>query len=204
MKQHKLLLILLFFIFLNSCSSQDKKQVAGRTAFQIKMNRKFKDASTTPLTKRALKKFKGLDFFPVDEKFKVIGKFIKTSNEPAKSLPTTTDRVVVYRKYGELHFTIDNNSLKLNVYKDEFPLKGFEQHLFLPFLDKTNGTYSYSGGRFLDIQTSDIANDGSITINFNNAYNPYCAYNTNYSCPITPRENYLDIEIKAGVMIYKK
>lgn len=204
MKQHKLLLILLFPVFFTSCSSQDKKQVAGKTAFQIKMNRKFKDASTTPLTKRALKKFKGLNFFPVDEKYKVVGKFVRTSNEPPKSFPTTTERIAVYRKYGELYFTIDNNSLKLNVYKDEFPIRGFEQHLFLPFLDKTNGTYSYRGGRFVDIQTSDIAIDGSITIDFNNAYNPYCAYNENYSCPIIPRENYLDIEIKAGVMIYKK
>ena len=70
--------------------------------------------------------------------------------------------------------------------------------------DKTNGKTSYEGGRFIDVLTTDESKAGTIVIDFNKAYNPYCAYSDRYSCPITPRDNYLDIEVEAGVMAYKK
>ena len=75
--------------------------------------------------------------------------------------------------------------------------------MFLPFLDETNGKTSYGGGRFIDVLTTDEETDGTITIDFNKAYNPYCAYSDRYSCPITPRNNFIAIEINAGVMTYK-
>ena len=74
----------------------------------------------------------------------------------------------------------------------------------MPFLDNTNGKTSYEGGRFIDVLITDEKNDGTIILDFNRAYNPYCAYSNRYSCPITPRDNYLNTEIKAGVMAYKK
>jgi uncharacterized protein (DUF1684 family) len=68
--------------------------------------------------------------------------------------------------------------------------------LFLPFLDNTNGDTTYGGGRYIDLR---IPEGDTIEIDFNKAYNPYCAYNSRYSCPIVPRENYLDTNIEAGV-----
>ena len=195
---------ILFISLLMSCTSKVKRFLKGKSEFQKKMNADFKDASKSPLTKKGLKQFKGLNFFAIDKKYKVIAKLVKTNEAPFFNFPTTTNRVVVYKKYGEVFFIIDEQELKLDVYKSKYAVKEYENHLFLPFLDKTNGKTSYAGGRFVDVLTTDEHENGTINIDFNKAYNPYCAYNDKYSCPITPRKNYLDIDINAGVMAYKK
>ena len=202
MKKHITLLVLL--ILVSSCQSKKRRPIQGDSTFQVQMNTTFKDASKSPLTKKGLKNFTGLDFYPIDEKYKVTAKLTKTPDAEIFKFPTTTDRVAVYQKYGVVSFTIDGNSFQLDIYKDEEPIEGYENELFLPFFDNTSGTTSYAGGRFIDILTSDEQPDGTIVIDFNEAYNPYCAYSDRYSCPITPRSNYLDIEIKAGVMAYQK
>ena len=76
----------------------------------------------------------------------------------------------------------------------------YEDYLFLPFTDKTNGDSSYGGGRYLDLK---LPEGDSIIIDFNQAYNPYCAYNDKYSCPVPPKSNNLDIEVLAGVKTFK-
>lgn len=200
----KRIFAIIAFITFISCNSQGKRKVQGETEFQISMNSKFKDASTSPLTAKGLKNFKGLDFFPVDAKYKVKAKLVKTPDAPTFNFPTTTDRVAVYKKYGEVFFTIDGKEFVLNIYKNQYAKDEYKNNLFLPFLDNTNGKTSYQGGRFIDVLTTDELEDGTIEIDFNKAYNPYCAYSDRYSCPITPRDNYVAIEIKAGVMAYKK
>lgn len=195
---------LLFLFILTSCNAQEKRPLTGKSDFQKEMNADFKDATKSPLTKKGLRKFKGLDFFPIDEKYKVTAKLIKTPDAPVFKFPTTTNRIAVYKKYGEVYFTIDGKDLKLDIYKDEHPSPKYKNNLFLPFLDKTNGKTSYGGGRFIDVLTTDEQTDGTIIINFNKAYNPYCAYSKRYSCPITPRNNFIDIAIEAGVMKYDK
>lgn len=195
---------LFFIICCIACNSQGRRKLPGNSPFQLEMNAKFKDASKSPLTKKDLKTFKNLDFFPIDEKYKVTAKLIKTPDAPTFNFPTTTSRVVTYKKYGIIEFTIDEKQLKLDIYKNINPVSGYEDHLFLPFLDDTNGKTSYAGGRFIDVLVSDEKENGFISIDFNKAYNPYCAYSDRYSCPITPRNNYLAIEVKAGVKAYKK
>ncbi len=200
----KKIILLVFVLVLLSCKNNGKRAVVGESEFQKEMNAKFKDASTSPLTKKGLKEFKSLDFFPINEKYKVTAQLKKTPKAPVFNLPTTTDRVAVYKKYGILYFTIDEKQQELAIFQDLHPSPEYANHLFLPFLDQTNGTTSYEGGRFIDVYITDIKNDGTISIDFNKAYNPYCAYSDRYSCPITPQENSLDVEIKAGVMAYKK
>lgn len=199
----KIILIVFTFMFL-SCKSQGKREVLGESDFQIEMNTKFKDASKSPLTKKGLKEFKGLNFFPIDDRYTVNAKVELLSDGSVFDFPTTTDRVAMYRKYGVLSFSIDGKDFELSIYQDINPKPEYANHLFLPFLDNTNGKTSYKGGRFIDVYTTDIQPNGTVTIDFNKAYNPYCAYSDRYSCPITPRENSLDTEIKAGVMAYKK
>lgn len=189
---------------LQGCKSQEKRKVTGKSEFQKEMNAKFKDASKSPLTKKGLREFKGLDFFPISDTFKVKAELKKTPDAPIFNFPTTTDRVAVYKKYGVVSFMIHDENFELAIYKDENPQPEYNDHLFLPFFDNTNGKTSYEGGRFIDVLTTDENEDGTITIDFNKAYNPYCAYSDRYSCPITPRDNYLDTEIKAGVKRYKK
>ena len=91
----------------------------------------------------------------------------------------------------------------LNIYRnlDIVNKEGYEDYLFLPFLDDTNGFESYGGGRYIEL---DVTEEDNLVIDFNSAYNPYCTYNEKYSCPIVPRENYLPIEINAGVKAFVK
>ena len=201
MKKTVILLLVVGFL---SCKTERKRTVSGESDFQIEMNTKFKDASKSPLTKKGLKEFKGLNFFPIDEKYTVNAKIALLPDAPVFNFPTTTDRVVLYRKYGILSFSIEGKDFELAIYQDVNPDPEYINHLFLPFLDNTNGKTSYEGGRYIDVYTTDIQPNGTVTIDFNKAYNPYCAYSDRYSCPIPPQENSLDTEIKAGVMAYKK
>ena len=129
--------------------------------------------------------------------------FKRTKKEKPFEMKTTTSRRPLYVKYGELHFEIDGISCQLNVYQNvEFSKKpGYKNSLFLPFTDYTSGVESYGGGRYIDLE---IQKGNNWTIDFNQAYNPYCAYNEKYSCPIVPEENDLKVEIKAGVKAFKK
>lgn len=190
------------FIFLWGCG-QDKQPIQGETEFQRTLNGEFKDASKSPLKDKERKDFKGLDFFKFDSAYVVQATFKRTTEEKPFKMKTTTDRLAVYVKYGELTFNLNNESFQLNVYQDQDLLKedGFEDYLFLPFLDDTNGEESYGAGRYVDLK---IPEGEQMTIDFNTAYNPYCAYNEKYSCPIVPRENYIATEIRAGVKVYVK
>lgn len=190
----KKLLILLFF----SVFAFAQKDLTSAEKFQMELNQSFLDSLKSPLKKEDLKTFKGLNFFPLNEKFIVEATFIRTKKEKAFGMKTTTSRTPLYVKYGELHFTTGGKNLKLNVYKniDLSKKLGYEDYLFLPFSDLTCGEESYIGGRYLDMR---IQKGKKWTIDFNKAYNPYCAYNYEYSCPIVPLENDLDIEILAGV-----
>jgi hypothetical protein len=175
-----------------------QKDLALAEKFQSELNKSYADSLKSPLTKEDLKQFKGLDFYPIDQKYIVEAIFIRTKREKSFKMKTTTSRTPIYKKYGELHFSIDGKELKLNVYQN-LDLKkkpGYEDYLFLPFSDLTCGKESYIGGRYIDMR---IPKSGKVTIDFNQAYNPYCAYNYKYSCPIVPLENDLDIEINAGV-----
>lgn len=194
MNPMKKFLILLFF----SVFAFAQKNLSSAEKFQAELNQSFADSLKSPLTKEDFKSFKGLDFFPLNEKYIVEATFIRTKKEKAFGMKTTTSRTPFYVKYGELHFTIDGKNLKLNVYKnlDLSKKSGYEDYLFLPFSDLTCGKESYIGGRYVDMK---VQKGKTWTIDFNKAYNPYCAYNYEYSCPIVPLENDLDVEILAGV-----
>ena len=187
--------ILLFSLFLLLNCDNRKRYNNDLTPFQREINDFFKDASVSPLKKRDLKNFRGLDFFTYDSTYLVTAKLTKTPKEKPFMMLTTTDMMVEYIKYGTVSFELLNNQYSLDIYKNlEDPNE--RDNLFLPFLDDTNGNESYGGGRYINL---DIAQVDNLIIDFNSAFNPYCVYDEKYSCPIVPRENYLPLEIKAGV-----
>jgi hypothetical protein len=202
----KKILFFLTVIILTSCNSQSKRPIAGETQYQRNENTRFKDASKSPLKKKDLKNFKGLEFFPVDSNFVVTARLERTPNTPIFEMATTTDRKPLYREFGILTFSIQGKELKLTLYQNQENLTSekYKDYLFLPFTDDTSGDGSYGGGRYMDVFISKIQKDDTVILDFNNTYNPYCAYNDKYSCPITPRKNHLDIAIKAGVKDFKK
>jgi len=192
----KLFTFLLISCFLVS-SAQDKTAETSKE-FQDNLNLEYADKEKSPLTEEDLKSFKSLDFFPISDKYIVEATFVRTKKEKVFKMKTSTERLPLYKKYGELHFKIDGVDCKLNVYQNIDLIKkvGFDDYLFLPFSDLTSGKVSYIGGRYVDLR---IQKGKLWTIDFNKAYNPYCAYNHKYSCPIVPLENDLNVEILAGV-----
>ena len=187
--------ILLFSLFLLLNCDNRKRFNTDLTPFQREINDFFKDASVSPLKKRDLKNFRGLDFFAYDSIYLVAAKLTKTPKEKPFMMLTTTDMMVEYIKYGTISFELLSNQYSLDIYKNlEDPNE--RDNLFLPFLDDTNGNESYGGGRYINL---DIPQVDNLIIDFNSAFNPYCVYDEKYSCPIVPRENYLPLEIKAGV-----
>lgn len=198
--------IVTVLLIMISCNSQDKRPLMGETLYQQELNANYKDATKSPLKKKDLKKFKGLDFFSVDTSFIVEATFTRIENAPTFEMATTTSRKPLYKKYGLLKFTLNKKKCELTIYQSQDDLRDekYKDYLFLPFTDETSGEESYGGGRYMDVLTTDITKNNTVILNFNNTYNPYCAYNDKYSCPLTPRKNHLDVAIKAGVKAFKK
>ena len=195
MKKVFLLIMLLQFSF---GFTQTQFSRAAVEKFQEELNTEYADAKTSPLLPEDLKSFQTLDFYPPNEQFFVVAKFIRTENEQPFEMKTTTARKPVYVKYGEAHFSINGESFQLNIYKniELSKKKEYKDYLFLPFSDLTCGNESYIGGKYIDMK---IPQGDTIAIDFNTSYNPYCAYNPKYSCPKVPLENDLKIAIRAGV-----
>ncbi|MEL0457217.1 DUF1684 domain-containing protein [Flavobacteriaceae bacterium SZ-1-7] len=198
----KIIVLFVCVLYLTNCARK-RRPVQGETEFQKEINAQFKDASRSPLKDEDRKHFEGLDFFEFDSTYVVKAKFTRTPNEKAFKMKTTTDRLPVYMKYAELSFNLRGETFTLDIYQNQDLMmqEGYENHLFLPFLDETNGLESYGGGRYIDAL---IPENDTLVIDFNSAYNPYCAYNDRYSCPIVPRRNYLKTRIEAGVKSFGK
>lgn len=167
---------------------------------RTKVDSSFGDTAKSILPPTDIDDFHGLHYYPIDEQYKVHATFKKKLGKPFE-MQTSTARLPVYRKYGELRFKLDGRTFKLNVYQQ---IKGMEndsainEYLFCPFRDQTNADSTYGGGRYLDFKMDEVL-DKQVFVDFNLCYNPYCAYNNRYSCPIPPPENNLDIRIEAGV-----
>ena len=146
-----------------------------------------------------------LRFYPADEKYRVAAEVTLTSDAKPFMIQTRNKKEREYKEYAVLKFKLKGKSYKLHAYqntawgKDE-KLKGL---LFIPFTDNTNNVETYGGGRYIDLDVRDIK-DGKITLDFNKCYNPYCAFAEGYSCPIPPRENSLNISVKAGEKLFGK
>lgn len=199
MKIFKYIIPLLFFV---SCS-QKKAAEIGETDYQIAQNNIFKDASKSPLKSKDLKNFKGLDFFSFDSSYVVKASLELKPDSKWFNMKTTTSRLSRERIYAIATFELKGQKFSLNIYQGEENMNSeeYKDYLFLPFLDDTNGEETYAGGRYIDLK---IPKDNTIQIDFNKAYNPLCAYNEKFSCPIVPRANYIDLKVIAGVKVFKK
>jgi uncharacterized protein (DUF1684 family) len=147
----------------------------------------------------------GVRFFPGDSLYRVMAAFTPTPDAEPFDLATYSGITKPYVQYGWLDFELKGDSLRLAVYQSlrlrQNPI--YKDHLFLPFKDHTCGETSYGGGRYLDLKIQEIQN-GVLPLDFNKAYNPWCAFSDGYNCPIPPNENHLDISIPAGEQMYQK
>lgn len=142
--------------------------------------------------------FGGLNYFKYSEKYRV-NAFVEFTNDTQLiSMPRTDGKRSFYTAFAKASFKIDGKFQTLMMYKhpDDFQNT---PNLFIPFYDASNGTDTYAGGRYLDVE---LKNNKSIIIDFNYAYNPFCVYNYQYTCPVPPAENKLDAAIYAGEKSY--
>ena len=187
---------------------QDKKslvtsdKLADILKFQEKLNAEFKDPETSPLADRFRIDFETLDFFQPDTNYVIVAEFIRTPEALPFSMPTTTERESTEVVYGIAKFTLNGKIQQLEIYQtpELISQEKYKNYLFLPFTDATNGEETYGGGRYLDLR---IPDGNQIVLDFNKAYNPYCAYNKKYSCPLVPAVNNIDSEIRVGVKAFE-
>lgn len=189
--------LLIFLLFTSSLTfSQQSKN--GVLTYQKALNDSYFDAKETPLKPEEIVHFNGLVFYDYNADFVVLAKLEKLENEKTFQMPTSSGKTQAYKRYGILKFNIYGQNFELEVYQNLnlIKRKGYEKHLFLPFIDLTSGDETYGAGRYLDIE---IPDENILWLDFNKAYHPYCAYTSGYSCPITPDMNFLNIKVLAGV-----
>ena len=191
-------LFLILSLFLNA--QTEKENIASIKKFQKELNTEYLNPKESPLRGDNLKNFKKHPFFPINLKYRVTAKFVKTENPVPFELPTSSGKFKQYQEYGKATFELDGKSLTLTLYQslDLMKMEKYKDYLFLPFRDETNEKETYGGGKYMDLK---IPAGNEIILDFNQSYQPYCAYNAfDYNCPIVPEENKLPIRIEAGVM----
>jgi uncharacterized protein (DUF1684 family) len=191
----------IIIVFLANVSQAQTDSVALREIqeFQQELNEEYRTPKTSPLDSITALHFTGHDFFPVDLSYRVTAILTVTGATLFFKMKTSSQKLADYRVYGMLAFTLKGKLFEVPVYQSQrlMSIEKYKDYLFFPFTDLTNGTLTYTAGRYISLS---IPKDGNtLTIDFNQAYNPFCAYADGYSCPIVPTENYLDVEVLAGV-----
>lgn len=192
--------LLFFFISLLTSAQSKKAQIAEIRKFQKELNSEYKNPKETPLRGENFSNFKKHPFFPIDLKYRVKAEFVKTENPQPFEIQTSSGKTKTYQEYGKATFQLDGKPYTLTLYQSIGLLKNpeYQDYLFLPFRDDTNGKETYGGGKYMDLK---IPSGNEIILDFNKSYQPFCAYNAyDYSCPIVPEENNLPVRIEAGVM----
>ena len=148
---------------------------------------------------------KYIQFYDIGINYRVTPSFEKIADAEGFEMNTSSGTRQKFFKYGLLTFKLDNSDLHLFIYQSASLMQNekYKDYLFVPFGDSTSGFESYGGGRYIDFYIPDIKNK-QIVLDFNKAYNPYCAYDSKYNCPLPPKENILNIRIPAGERNYAK
>jgi uncharacterized protein len=158
----------------------------------------FRSDLDSPISPEQRATFNGLKYYPPEKDLRVSARLERFDKPEPVLIGTSTGSRQSYLKYGTMSFEIKGTKLRLVVFKSaEDP---FARSIFIPFTDETSGSETYGAGRYLDLEEQ---GGEDYELDFNPAYNPYCAYNSQYTCPIPPRENRLSIRITAGEKSYK-
>lgn len=144
-------------------------------------------------------------FYAPDLAYRVLAKVEILENQPFFAMRTSSGKSKQAKKFARVTFTLNNKTHKLVAYQLSQLLgsEEYKDNFFIPFLDEGSGETTYGGGRYLDFKIGDI-NNNSLLVDFNKAYNPYCAFANGYNCPIPPRENMLTTMVKAGEKDFAK
>ncbi len=160
--------------------------------FRVQKNEFFAQHPQSPLTHEQKHAFEGLKYFPENPDLRLEVKVNVFPTQETVSIQTTGGVPQDYLRYGSFTFEVEGKTAKLTLYSRE---DGY----FLPFVDSLAGKETYPAGRYIE---PEVLPDGKFLVDFNLAYNPYCAYNDKWSCPLTPAENRVKVPIRAGEKIF--
>ena len=196
----KIALYFLISLLMISCATPSKKsEIADVKKFQKDLNTEYQNPKKTPLRGENFKNFTVHPFFPIELKYRLVANFTKLYDSPSFEFPTSSGKTKTYKTYGKADFKLDGKNYTLTIFQSQDLIKkaGYEDYLFIPFHDLTNTHETYGGGKYLDLR---IPKSDEIVLDFNQSYQPYCAYNAyDYNCPVVPQENSLPVRIEAGV-----
>ena len=197
------LLIGIIYYSLPKTAATDKAYAAQVYQARRQKNQQFRTAATSPLTAAQKAGFDSLRYFAPDVNYRVEAHLHRTAATPTLTLARNDGGTDAYRHYADVDFTLPGQTQqqRLQLLQKVSPA-GAQEPLFLPFADATNGPQTYGGGRYLDLPAPAPGAE-EITLDFNAAYNPFCAYNPEYSCPLPPAENRMSVAIEAGEQAFK-
>lgn len=161
-------------------------------AFRAEKDEFFASHPQSPLTREQKAGFHGLNYFPENEQLRIEAQVEEFSVKDGFDMQTSTGGVQHYERYGRISFSVEGETVELTIFWSEH---GY----FLPFVDSLAGRETYPAGRYLE---PEVLPGGRFLVDFNLAYNPYCAYNEMWSCPITPVENRVRVPIRAGEKLF--
>lgn len=194
----KLLLILipigLIGYFFTLSSGNDEEYIQEIKTYQEEKHDFYKNSQGSPFVQKDIE-YRQVEFFPINPDFKVSATLNRLSKRETVSLTNSDGSIVKYIKFARATFKLEGEEQSLLILK---PL-GFGSQYLTAFGDETSGETTYGGGRYLDLI---IGKSDRIEIDFNKAYNPYCAYIADYLCPLPPKENFLSVSIEAGEKNY--
>jgi len=196
-----LLLTIVVFIIIVFYGFQGQDDPAYKEGIQKEREEKdrfMRTADESPLAKKT-ETFAGLKYFDADPKYRIIANLTPVQNRNVILLKTSDGKEERYMDYATAEFELDGIACKLLIL-EVMEMGPFRGKLFLAFGDETSAQETYGAGRYLDV--TKVPGSATITLDFNKAYNPYCAYNDTYSCPFPPAENLLKVAIKAGEKNY--
>ncbi len=191
----------------HACEKKSTREEPGLRAYEAELlqERREKDAvfrsgTQSPLPPSVRSSFTGLIYYPPNPALRFRTKLNRYTAPKAVRLGTNTGEIQSGLRYGYFEFEVDGVACKLQVYRmDDAPAEGGPM-LFIPFKDATSGSETYGAGRYIDLHENTA---GVYDLDFNRAFNPYCAYGKGYSCPVPPEENRLAVPIRAGEKKYE-
>lgn len=190
-----LIATILFYSFGGGSSEED--YVASITKERQAKDDQMRNASDSPFGEEK-KNFKQLNYFPPDLNYRISAKLVPIQHKKMVVLPTSDGKEKKYLEYAHAEFELNNTPCKLLIL--EVAEGEYQGVLFLAFADETSANETYGAGRYIELKK--IPGASSITIDFNEAYNPYCAYANDFSCPFPPKENILATAVRAGEKKY--
>ncbi|WP_040398192.1 DUF1684 domain-containing protein [Cesiribacter andamanensis] len=192
--------IFAYTLLQSNTGTEDPQQYQQRIQKEREQkNASFRSGRDSPIPQEARSSFQGLNYYPITPELRLQARLERMPQPEAIRIETSTGTAETYLRWGLAHFQLRNQSLQLLI------LQAIDDpsYLFIPFADETSARSTYGAGRYLEVEEPK-GNSNRIELDFNRAYNPYCAYNEAYTCPLPPRDNLLPVPIEAGEKSYEK